>query len=398
MSRTVLLVGARRPAVEAAARLGLRPCVLAEPGVTRALTARAAGLAEVDFDAEPEAILAAARRALDDAPVAAVAVSERAVLPAAAVRAAFGLRGLSEAEARVCRAKDEMKAHFAAAGLPCRPIHRVRDADEAVALAETLGWPVVVKALAASGSRGTVTARDAAEVRVAVAGLLATRTAGGAGLERFIRGPEVSVETFVAGGRPVMTSVTEYVWPGRANLLPAPLPPDTAAALLRLNARAVAAIGAPDGMTHAEYYLTDPREEPDGPLIGEIAARPPGGHLMELLGRAYAFDAWETFLRLAVDGDATGLPRAATRVVGNLFLHPGEGTVAAVEGWDAVQALPGVVEARLAVAAGDRVEARVGTGQSVGHVTVEGADADEVRRTLHAIDARLSLTMQEGTT
>ncbi len=389
MTRTVLLVGARRPAVEAATRLGLRACVLAEPGVTRTLRARAAGLAEVDFDAGEAAIVAAARAALGGAkPRAVVPVAERAVVPAAVVRAALEVPGQPPDDARASRSKRHMKARFIAAGLPCRPIHPVADVDEAEALAARLGWPVVVKALESSGSRGTVIARDAAQVRAAVADLLATRNAGGAGLEAYIEGPEVSVESFVRGGRVLATNLTEYVLPGRANLLPAPLSEHAAVTLLDLNDRVVAAVGAGDGICHAEFYLA-----PEGPLVGEIAARAPGGHLMELLGRAYAFDAWACCLRLAVDGDDGALPGPARRVVGNLFFHPGEGTVTAIEGWREVRRLPGVVEARLTVRVGERVDARVGTGQSVGHVTVEGDDPVRVRDALRRADAALRITV-----
>ena len=31
----------------------------------------------------------------------------------------------------------------------------------------------------------------------------------------------------------------------------------------------------------------------EGPVFGEIAARPPGGYLMDLIPRAYGFDPWE---------------------------------------------------------------------------------------------------------
>jgi hypothetical protein len=225
-------------------------------------------------------------------------------------------------------------------------------------------------------------------VRAAVADLLATRSAGGAGLEAYIEGPELSVESFVLGGRVLATNLTEYLLPGRANLLPAPLPAGTAAALLALNERVVRAVGAGDGICHAEFYLA-----PEGPLVGEIAARAPGGHLMELLGRAYGFDAWACGLRLAVDGDEGALPGPPRRVVGNLFFHPGEGTVTAVEGWREVRKLPGVVEARLTVRVGERVGARTGTGQSVGYVTVEGDDPEAVRATLRRADAGLRIAV-----
>jgi hypothetical protein len=50
-----------------------------------------------------------------------------------------------------------------------------------------------------------------------------------------------------------------------------------------------------------------------------------------------------------------------------------------------------VVEARLTVRVGGRVDVRTGTGQSVGHVTVEGDDPATVRETLRRADAALRI-------
>ena len=379
MARTLLLVGARLEAVKAARRLGLACGVVAESGATtRALRRLASGVGVAPPDAPVEVLEAAARAAIGSAtPDAIVAATERGVVPAAVLRQRFGLPGLSVESARAVREKPLMKARFQAAGLPCVPTLPVASEEEARRLARDLGRPVVVKALASSGSRGTVVATDDAVLASAVHALLASPLSGGAGLERFVDGRELSVELFVDRGRVAFTNLTEYVLPGRANLLPAPLEPPLKDDVEDLARRAAAACGLERGIGHLEIYLTQ-----SGPIVGELAARAPGGRLMELMSRVYGFDAWAESLRLELGDDGFVPPPVAQRACGNLFFHPGAGTVASVRGWTAARTLPGVALATLSLRPGQVVPPREGTGQTVGQLVVEGERADAVRETL----------------
>ncbi len=335
----VVLVGRRKAAIATARRLGLHPLTILPEG-----------------DA-----VARAREALGDRPASAVvAVSERSVVAAAAIRAALGLPGLSVDAAHRCTDKLAMKRAAAAAGVPLTRWLEVEPGTSAGDLIDQLGLPLVLKHRIGSGGRELRVARTAGEVAAALRpGLLA---------EAFVDGVEMSVESLLAGGEVLFRNPTRYLEPRWANVVPAVLPPDEIAGVYALVDQVHRAFAVDRGMTHAELFLTE-----RGPVFGEIAARPPGGYLMELIRLAYGFDPWEAVLRIE-HGQLPEVPTEAARYAAVRVIHPGAGVVMAATGVDRASALAGVERVRLALAPGDTVAPRVGAGQNVGEVVVTGDD------------------------
>ncbi|MCZ7679234.1 MAG: ATP-grasp domain-containing protein [Sandaracinaceae bacterium] len=247
---------------------------------------------------------------------------------------------------------------------------RAIDATTAApALVGALGVPVVLKPRDASGGRGMVVARDAGEVRAALKdGWIA---------ERYVRGVELSVESLVQRGAVVFENVTEYLRPGWANVVPAALPERVDAAVRRLNRAAVEALEVEDGLTHLEAFVVDddPDEEPSI-VFGELACRPPGGSIMELLERAYGFDPWQTHIELEL-GRAITPPQAPRATAGVWFLHPGEGRVVAVDGLDRARQVEGIARVECSLVVGQLVARREGTGQHTGRIVADTGTRDE---------------------
>ena len=125
-------------------------------------------------------------------------------------------------------------------------------------------------------------------------------------------------------------------------------------------------------------------------MFGELAARPPGGHLMRLMALAYGIDPWEAVLRIAL-GESPDLPERAECAAAVRILHPGAGTVRAVEGVEAARRLDGVDEVSVRVRPGDMLPTREGTGQEAGHVLVAGATAAEAEARLAAAVAEVRI-------
>jgi biotin carboxylase len=229
--------------------------------------------------------------------------------------------------------------------------------------AARLGTPLVVKDRRSSGGRGVhfVDGEEAAR----------TRTRGRIA-EKYVDAAEVSVESFLDDGEVLFTNVTQYLRKAHVNMLPANLAPDVVEACRALNYRVVRGLRITWGITHCEMYLT-----PSGPLFGEIALRPPGGYIMELLALAYGFNAWDALVAVELSRSFE-FPAAATRTAAAVIFHPGPGTVTAVRGASWASAHPGVVEFKMRVAPGDSVDERVGVGQDVGRVMVAAPSGDEV--------------------
>ena len=367
---TVALVGLRSGALDAAERLGLSVAAVVESPPGPKTRARLGAVVEADFDGPPGAWVAAADalRPLD--PEAVVALTERSVVPAAHLRAALGLDGLSVETARQCTDKAAMKRAARAAGLVCAPYVEADEGLDADALVDRLGLPLVLKRCVGSGSRGTHVVRDRAG--------MPDRLGAGWLAEGFVEGVEMSAELLVADGEALFFNPTQYLVPAWASVVPAPLPEADRAAVRSVAETAARAFGVTRGMTHLEVFLT-----PDGPVFGEMAARPPGGHLMTLIRHAYGVDPWEAVLEVE-RGERPALPEAPAQAAAVWILHPGAGTVREADGVEAAQALPGVEAVALRVAPGDVVRPRGGTGEEVGHVVVTGETAAEAAARVRA--------------
>src|SRR5690606_29085904 len=114
--------------------------------------------------------------------------------------------------------------------------------------------------------------------------------------------------------------------------------------------------------THLEMYLTEV-----GPIFGEIALRPPGGYIMDLMSLSYGFDAWDAFARVELDLPFNP-PRGKPTYSAAIVLHPGEGRVKTTFDVQALRRQPDVARANLKIAPGDTVGARLGVGSDVGYV------------------------------
>jgi biotin carboxylase len=314
---------------------------------------------------------------------AVVALTERAVLPAALIRQSLGLTGNSVQTARRCRDKALMKEVVRDAGILCADWIEISADTEANEIIDRLGLPLVIKQRDSSGSRGTIVASTVQEVEDALQpGWMA---------EQFLGGEEMSVESIVYEGRARFINFTEYLKPGWANIVPADLGNRERSQLEAFNARVLDALDIEHGISHLEVFRTSNKI-----YFGEVAVRPPGGRLLELISRAYDFDAWSEVLRSQLKHQQTqSLPERAQRYAGIWFLHPGPGTVVDIQGLDAAAGTSGVTEVKCRVKPGEQLSTRIGTGQSIGHITAEATSRDALARALTRATSQISIKVSQ---
>ncbi|RSN29498.1 ATP-binding protein [Amycolatopsis sp. WAC 01416] len=257
------------------------------------------------FDADE--MLAAAREVAGRHRIAGLMCwDEPVVLAAGELAAELGVPGLSVDGVRGCRDKNRTRTVLTAEGLPQPGYALTTGLDEARAEAARIGYPVVLKPRAMGASIGVVYAADESEVDAAfgvamgAATVDQSRYGGGAIVEGYVAGPEISIDAavykgeylpmFVArketGDQPYFEEIGHVVDAGD------PLLHDTE--LMDVLARAHRALGVEDGITHSEVRLTD-----RGPLIIEINGRL-GGDLIPFLGRtATGLDPGEILFAVA---------------------------------------------------------------------------------------------------
>ena len=286
-----------------------------------------------------------------------IAGTEAAVVAASHARRTLGARRSVHTTVMRCHDKLAMKRWLQRHDIPMTPFLDVKDAADPAELIDKLGSPLVVKDRKGSGGRGIDFLESAEEVTA-----VGTRNRYA---ESFVDGPEVSVESFVNGGHILFENITEYVEKTHVNVVPGGLPDDERDAILDLSRRVVAALRINWGMTHLELYRTS-----EGPLFGEIALRPPGGYIMELLRLAYGFDAWRALVSVELDLPLV-LPTGPKRHAAAIVLHPGAGEVQRIDGVEAVKAMTEVRRIRLKIDRGATVAMRRGVGEDTGHVLLQ---------------------------
>jgi len=242
--------------------------------------------------------------------------------PLARVRERLGIDGMRPDAARRFRDKDVMKQALRRAGIPCARAVRAHSADEALAGARTLGYPLVAKPVAGAGARHTERITNTAALAHYLQRVPVSPNAPVL-LEELLVGREYSMESITIGGRTVWQSHTRYApsplevlehpWMQWCVLLPREQEDPSVADARAMVSQALVALGMETGVSHAEWFRRS-----DGSLaLSEIAARPPGAHMTTLIARAHDVDfvkVWAAMqihgaLHAALDGGDTMPPR-----------------------------------------------------------------------------------------
>jgi len=346
----------------------------------------------------------AARRPLD----AVVAVDDQGVVIAALAAKELGLPANDPNAVARTRNKAAMRAALASAAdisphLRQPRFRVVSGEDDVVAAAEDVGWPVVVKPVSLSASRGVIRADDPADAEAAAARVRAILDEDGHPadepllIEQYVPGEEVAVEALLRAGRLEVLAIfdkpdpltgpyfeeTLYVTPSR---LPAAVQDGIAATVTG----AAAAIGLTEGPVHAEL-----RVDRDGrPWVLELAARTIGG----LCARTLRFAAGVTLEELVLR-HALGLPvdpRRETVAAGVMMLPiPRAGRLMAVQGQDEARAVPGVTALEISILPGRPVLPLPEGDRYLGFLFARASSPAEVEEALRAAHARLEILIDD---
>ncbi len=351
MSHYILITGYRQQLAKAIYQLGIPFSVVTE----KPLKTRPPGVDEVLIS--PFSQISKASDAVDlnlkNTPTHVIAGTEAGVFPAAVLRRIYAARRSSKTLLIRCTDKMAMKKYLRKHDIPMGGFVTHHKGLTAAELVAQLGLPVVVKDRKNSGGRNVVVAATAEALQP----LLAPQRL----YEQFITAVEGSIESFVEDGKIIFTNLTEYHTNKVANIVPAGFAADETARLQALNAKVIKALNIKWGLTHLEYY-----RHAGGELFGEVALRPPGGYIMELIKRAYDFDPWQVFVQVELGLPIKNLPADAARFCGTVLLHPGAGTVTSITPPDNSD-YPTLTKANIKVKPGDQISPRHGVGEDVGY-------------------------------
>ncbi|MEV0224921.1 hypothetical protein [Streptomyces sp. NPDC050704] len=266
-------------------------------------------------------VIAAVAEFTDEHPVSGlVAYDPRRAGPVAGLAQHLGLPGNAPAAVTACQ--DPARAHCLLEdhGVPSAQSHTVGDEAGAVTVAQQLRFPVALKA-ADTGDRARADSTD--EVRAEFRTMCEDNTAAPhmVTVEQF--GPTVGVEVVIVSPDDVRTIAVTRV-DARPALASSPLGYSVDAydellhdaALTRLVAQAVTALGLTIGVVHAQVRLT-----PRGPRLLQVSAGPADDLIPLLVDRATGINLARAAAALAT-GAVPDLSPTRERACAIRFLYP----------------------------------------------------------------------------
>lgn len=203
-------------------------------------------------------------------------------------------------------------------------------------------------------------------------------------MESHLDGQEFSCEAFIHNGKVKFLNITEYVKLGHSNFVPAsPSLEEWRPQIREEIEKLVEAFEVEYGVIHPEYFIA-----PDGTLnFGEVAARVPGGHIFELIEKAYGFSAFQAQI-LCSDPETTEeeleafFPEevvSAKGYAGSLMVYPNVKVIERLSMPEELKNHPYFERHDMFIPVTSKVAERVGFGNHYGTIFFSGDDSQIMR-------------------
>jgi biotin carboxylase len=233
-----------------------------------------------------------------------------------------------------------MKARLAAAGVRVPRFGRAHSVAGVLEVAETIGYPVVLKPVAGAGTADTWRVDDEAEARAKLATMAHVQEVS---VEEFIVGTEFTYDAVAIAGEPVFESITQYhppplqgrtlEWISPAQItLRDPYIPATEVGVA-LGREVLAALHMDTGFVHLEWFKTRDGEA----VFSEIACRSGGGKLMDAINFANDIDIYREWARAVCWHSFEAVPQRRYHVASVFKRARGQGRITRIEGLDRVR-------------------------------------------------------------
>ena len=305
----------------------------------------------------------------------------------------LGLPTLPAGTTRALRHKPTMKRWFRAAGLRTAEFMEVDSADQALAFARKVGFPIILKPCCGFGTLRTYLIEDEAGIedhRGQIEGEEETM------VESFVTDEEfeccallqdgVVLDTFVSSMPASPLAISQGAISANISLgsFKHQIPVDFDG----ITQTIVDTFGLGSGYLHMEWFID---VDSGRVTIGECALRYPGCEIAKNHGLAYGFDIADVTADLYL-GRRVRLDYTLSRCVGDLLLPYRPGRVRAVSTRESLERLPGVIEAHVGVTVGEVLPRLPNSSfNCAGWVFVEGDSPQNVEARMRGVAATFEL-------
>jgi biotin carboxylase len=258
------------------------------------------------------------------------------------------------------------------------------DAADLRSRTRSLRFPVAVKPSHSSGSKGITVLHDPSGLEHAIALAQGFAAGGQVIIEEFVEGIHGSAECVIADHRPAFMAVLERTMTPLPQvitveqLMPAALAPETVARIEDAVARICAELDLDRGPLNVDFVVA-----PDGEVhLVEMGARPGGNGISRLVQLTCGVNLAEAAIKMAIGENVDVRPRRRRAAILRILQAPRDGTVVAVDGVDAVAAMPETVGFELFARVGSTVRRYTEAAHKIGYLTVAGRTPRDARAAL----------------
>lgn len=384
--------------VRASAELGVELIVASEGEPPIEMGDRYLQIDCSDIDAAAARIVALG----DTAPIdGIVAADDMGVVVAAVAGQKLGLPANDPDAARATRDKALMRQRLESGEVPQPRWAALGPSDDPGAVAESIGYPLVIKPLALSAAQGVIRVDRSEDLAASVDRARAIIRSTGQSdetllVESFMNGSEVAVEGLVAAGNLLPLAIfdkpVESVGTGFEETIlvtPSRHDPSVQSEILRVAAQAVRSLGLTQGPVHIELMVSGEQVR-----VIEVAGRSIGG----LCSRSLSFGLMDTsleslILRNAIGRDKPELRRSSEASGVLMVPIPGGGVLAGFAGLDEVRGQASITGVETTARPGDVVAPPPDGGRYIGFVFAEAKTPEVVeaalKRAMGAIEVQI---------
>lgn len=325
----------------------------------------------------------------------------------------LNLPGIGYEAARTLCDKALMKEAFLRGKVACAAGCRVTSLREAQEAADRLGYPVVVKRVDSSGSRGITVVREPFALRAAFLRAKEKTLHEYVLVEQFLQGTEIGVDGFIRDGKVIFLAPhTKFVFKGGSITVPSghayPFPgtPALRREIARQMQLAASAAGADNCCFNADVFV-----EGDRAWVIEMGGRCGATCIPELTSIYYGFDYYEAMILEAIgerahfpdtgcmeSGEASGgadtfacaSGRGAdkplrTPCMAKLLMSPSEGVITAIDEGQLEKIRQGGADVKLDFHVGGHVFAMSDGTDRIGSVLLRTGEESVLDETCRAV-------------
>lgn len=293
-----------------------------------------------------------------------------------AVREALGLPGLGRAPVEVSMDKSRQRMLFKQAGLPQPDFEIVENEHTLDKVVKRIGFPLVIKPVDNSGSRGVLVVGKGDELPSAYSTAKENSKKGVVIIEEFIEGTELTIEGFsINGSHHILAMSDKYKPAGSYRVAtqlayPAAISSGHEQEIIKIMCAAYDTAGVDNTPTHSEVILS-----PAGPKIVEIGCRGGGFFVFTKVVEAVSgYDIVGNWTRMCA-GDSVDEIKISKHGVVLGFYAGTPGRLISVKGFEDVQAMEDV-ETGLFIRPGEIIPELKTDGSRTGWMIVRAQNRD----------------------